>query len=44
VANPCVELAVLALGYTPEAPVVAAVAVAVVVAVQGYTPPIMPWR
>jgi hypothetical protein len=35
-----------AAGYTPEAPVVAvaSVAVAAAVAVQGYTPLIMPWR
>jgi hypothetical protein len=50
VANPCGELAVLAVGYTPEAPVVAvaastvALAVAVAVAVHCYTPLIMPWR
>jgi hypothetical protein len=35
----------LALEYTPEAPVGAlAVAVAVVVVVIGYTPLIVPWR
>jgi len=47
VANPCVELALLALGYTPEAPVAAVgytPVVAVAVAVHCYTPLIMPWR
>ena len=46
-ANPCGELAVLALGYTPEAPVAAVgytPVVAVAVAVHCYTPLIMPWR
>jgi hypothetical protein len=46
VANPCVELALLALGYTPEAPVAAVVGytpvVAAAVAVAwSYTPLIM---
>ena len=46
-ANPCVELALLALGYTPELAGAAVgytpvVAVAVAVAVQSYTPLIMP--
>ena len=45
--NLCGELAVLALGYTPEAPVAAVgytPVVAVAVAVHCYTPLIMPWR
>jgi hypothetical protein len=41
VANPYAAVAVLALGYTPEAP---AAAVAVAVAEKGYTPLIMPWQ
>ena len=44
-ANPCGELAVLALGYTPEAPVAAVgytPVVAVAVAAQSYTPLKMP--
>ena len=49
-ANPCAELAVLALEYTPEAPVLAVgytPVVAVAVAVHCYTPLmplIMSWR
>jgi hypothetical protein len=47
VANPCGELAVLALGYTPEVAVAAVgytPVVAVAVAVHCYTPLTMPWR
>jgi hypothetical protein len=49
VVNLCGELAVMALEYTPAAPVAAAPVytapvAAVAAAVKGYTPLIMPWR
>jgi hypothetical protein len=42
VANPCAAALLLALEYTPEAPVAAVAAAAAAAVVKGYTPLIMP--